>query len=598
MHRFFRFAGLLLGLALPALLLPAAARPAPAVQAEPEIGPVWAVALDASGDGWAWAAPAPQTFATSFLIRVEQGAWRVAADSLSDPELLPPGLWIADMVLTTDGRAGWAIGWVEEEEADRPILWRMQNGTWRVHDQDLPLAFQPVDVTLTADGGDGWMTGYDAAEEVYRLLRLRDGVWDLGDAPAAGALAAVAISPDGTHGWAMGPRDFNYTRPPTLFRLVEGRWVGAPAVNLTANHGAMALAADNAGNGWLITILNYELAAHRRVARPLALDPRGQLFRLTPNAPPREVVLDSPLLDPDAEGEFYLIALGLDSLGHGWALGGISVGPRLDPPNPDWTYTPIAVRLRGNSATVVPAEVAGLPPGAAWDLGAVGVSPDGAHAWSGGADGFNFGHLAELREPWPHAQPPAAAPLPGAGRCFAAVPYCLRGVFAAYWAANGGLDQFGYPITPEIQETQGDRTYTVQYTERARFEYHPENAPPYDVLLGLLGNTLVEGRLEEAPFKAGQPSILPDTQWFPATGHTLGPPFLAYWQSHGGLPVFGLPRSEAFDERNRADGNVYRVQYFERNRIEYHPENKGTPFEFLLGLLGVEQFSRTYGYTP
>jgi hypothetical protein len=33
----------------------------------------------------------------------------------------------------------------------------------------------------------------------------------------------------------------------------------------------------------------------------------------------------------------------------------------------------------------------------------------------------------------------------------------------------------------------GDGTYTVQYFERARFERHPENQAPYDVLLGLLG---------------------------------------------------------------------------------------------------------------
>jgi hypothetical protein len=178
------------------------------------------------------------------------------------------------------------------------------------------------------------------------------------------------------------------------------------------------------------------------------------------------------------------------------------------------------------------------------------------------------------------------------------VPYCLRGVFATYWAKNGGLDQFGYPITPEVQEKQGDKTYTVQYTERARFEYHPENAPPYDVLLGLLGNSLADPRAAEVPFGPRPASTVPGYQWFAETQHNIGPPFLAYWQSHGGLPVFGLPRSEAFDERNSADGNTYRVQYFERNRIEFHPENAGTSFEFLLGLLGVEQFSKTYGYTP
>src|SRR5262249_29825445 len=31
------------------------------------------------------------------------------------------------------------------------------------------------------------------------------------------------------------------------------------------------------------------------------------------------------------------------------------------------------------------------------------------------------------------------------------------------------------------------------------------------------------------------------------------------------------------------------VQYFERNRFEYHPENKGTQYEVLLGLLGTQK---------
>ncbi len=30
------------------------------------------------------------------------------------------------------------------------------------------------------------------------------------------------------------------------------------------------------------------------------------------------------------------------------------------------------------------------------------------------------------------------------------------------------------------------------------------------------------------------------------------------------------------------------MQYFERNRFEYHPENAGSRFEVLLGLLGWE----------
>ena len=56
---------------------------------------------------------------------------------------------------------------------------------------------------------------------------------------------------------------------------------------------------------------------------------------------------------------------------------------------------------------------------------------------------------------------------------------------------------FGYPITEPYQEVNPDdgKTYTVQYFERNRFEYHPENADAsYQVLLGLLGKTIANQR--------------------------------------------------------------------------------------------------------
>src|SRR5438874_13578588 len=65
------------------------------------------------------------------------------------------------------------------------------------------------------------------------------------------------------------------------------------------------------------------------------------------------------------------------------------------------------------------------------------------------------------------------------------------GRFLSYWREHGGLAQQGYPISgefPERSEIDG-KTYTVQYFERAVFEVHPENRPPYDVLLSLLGAT-------------------------------------------------------------------------------------------------------------
>jgi len=49
----------------------------------------------------------------------------------------------------------------------------------------------------------------------------------------------------------------------------------------------------------------------------------------------------------------------------------------------------------------------------------------------------------------------------------------------------------GLPLSDQFEERSTDgKTYTVQYFERARFEYHPENIAPYDVLLGLLGKQL------------------------------------------------------------------------------------------------------------
>jgi hypothetical protein len=83
---------------------------------------------------------------------------------------------------------------------------------------------------------------------------------------------------------------------------------------------------------------------------------------------------------------------------------------------------------------------------------------------------------------------PNGVSAPG-GIWFEQTGHSIGGKFLAYWRSHGGLAQQGYPISEEFQE-QSDlngKTYTVQYFERAVFEYHPENAPPNDVLLAQLG---------------------------------------------------------------------------------------------------------------
>jgi hypothetical protein len=74
-------------------------------------------------------------------------------------------------------------------------------------------------------------------------------------------------------------------------------------------------------------------------------------------------------------------------------------------------------------------------------------------------------------------------------RTFPETGKTVAGRFLEYWNLNGGLAQQGYPLSDEFTEKSDldGKTYKVQYFERAVFEYHPENAKPYDVLLSQLG---------------------------------------------------------------------------------------------------------------
>jgi Tol biopolymer transport system component len=190
-------------------------------------------------------------------------------------------------------------------------------------------------------------------------------------------------------------------------------------------------------------------------------------------------------------------------------------------------------------------------------------------------------------------------------RCFPETGYCIGGRFRDYWEQNGGLAVFGYPIGPAREEMNRDsgQPYLTQWFERNRFELHPENSAPYDVLLGRLSDDrlrLMGVDWQAQPRENGpQPGCL----WFEQTGHnvcnqsgSLG--FQSFWQSHGlrdprldaygrSLALFGLPITAAVEQVSPSDGRVYLIQWFERARFEWHPDEPDT-YKVLLGLLGNE----------
>jgi hypothetical protein len=150
--------------------------------------------------------------------------------------------------------------------------------------------------------------------------------------------------------------------------------------------------------------------------------------------------------------------------------------------------------------------------------------------------------------------------------------------FRDFWQVNGGISQFGFPITEEFVENG----VPVQYFERARFEYRDGK-----VTLGRLGAELTEGTFfRTVPFF---PSTDTDV-YFGATGHSVEGPFLTFWRDNGREALIGLPLSQSFKD----DGSEY--QWFERARIEWHPylpeDNR-----IVLGNLGVQALQRK-GWLP
>ncbi|MBI5825362.1 MAG: hypothetical protein HZB18_15140 [Chloroflexi bacterium] len=145
---------------------------------------------------------------------------------------------------------------------------------------------------------------------------------------------------------------------------------------------------------------------------------------------------------------------------------------------------------------------------------------------------------------------------------FSETGHNVKGDFLKYYNANPNATfLYGYPITEEFTSRDGK---TVQYFQRARFEYRGELPEGQRIQLTTLG---------ELTFVSTGPLNVNNTfacRVYAQTGYSVCFAFLEFFDQYGGLTQFGYPISGFEYHENKI------VQYFEKARLEWQPwKNEG-----------------------
>ncbi len=158
------------------------------------------------------------------------------------------------------------------------------------------------------------------------------------------------------------------------------------------------------------------------------------------------------------------------------------------------------------------------------------------------------------------AQPPTPVAV---RQYFSETGHTVEEPFLAYFEAYGGIARFGFPITDQYVDTTTN--LTIQYFQKARLEFHPANPPAYRIQLGLLGDDL--GKRQPPLAVRDIPSANdPNCAYFDATGHAVCYEFRRFFETTGGIDLYGYPITPQRVEGTRI------VQYFQRARLEWHPD--------------------------
>ncbi|GAB4548872.1 MAG: hypothetical protein Fur002_25850 [Anaerolineales bacterium] len=140
---------------------------------------------------------------------------------------------------------------------------------------------------------------------------------------------------------------------------------------------------------------------------------------------------------------------------------------------------------------------------------------------------------------------------------FSETGHNVSGDFLTFYKSNvNSIFLYGYPITEQFVGKDGK---TVQYFQRARFEYRPELPEGQRVQTTPLGSlTYVStGNLNVSNAFA--------CRLYNETGYSVCFAFLEFFDQYGGLNQFGYPISGFEYHENKL------VQYFERARLEWQP---------------------------
>ncbi|WP_322798592.1 carboxypeptidase-like regulatory domain-containing protein [Thermoflexus sp.] len=166
-------------------------------------------------------------------------------------------------------------------------------------------------------------------------------------------------------------------------------------------------------------------------------------------------------------------------------------------------------------------------------------------------------------------------------RFFPETGQTVREPFLSFFEAHGGLNFFGYPITPAIPEPP----YQIQCFQNACLRWDP--LAPSDQAVQPLPVAEAMG-LGSPPIPPQQiPMGRPFRRYIPETGHTVSGMFLAFWLRHGGAKLIGNPITEPYVENGRP------VQVFQRMKLIWDPTEQAVR---PMGL--GESYARTRGLNP